>query len=86
MTAVARIRSAGMLFMRASNEGQSAVERFPTAKVVGDIKGLAEWLTDTMNPSGARMGSGLIRVLNRAWARRRPGRSRSRRTARGAVG
>jgi len=85
MTAVARVRSAGMLFMRASNEGQSAVERFPTAKVVGDIKALAEWLTDTMNPSGARMGSGLIRVLNRAWARRKPGRSRSRHTARTVV-
>jgi pilus assembly protein CpaE len=85
MTAVARVRSAGMLFMRASNEGQSAVERFPKAKVVGDIKGLAEWLTDTMNPSGARMGTGLIRVLNRAWARRRPGRSRSRHTARTVV-
>lgn len=85
MTAVARVRSAGMLFMRASNEGQSAVERFPTAKVVGDIKDLAEWLTDTMNPSGARMGSGLIRVLNRAWARRKPGRSRSRHTARTVV-
>ncbi|HEY5487009.1 MAG TPA: AAA family ATPase [Candidatus Limnocylindrales bacterium] len=85
MTAVARVRSAGMLFMRASNEGQSAVERFPTAKVVGDIKALAEWLTDTMNPSGARMGSGLIRVLNRAWARRRPGRSRSRHPTRSVV-
>jgi pilus assembly protein CpaE len=85
MTAVARIRSAGMLFMRASNEGQSAVERFPKAKVVGDIKGLAEWLTDTMNPSGAKMGSGLIKVLNRAWARRRPGRSRSRHSARTEV-
>ena len=85
MTAVARVRSAGMLFMRASNEGQSAVERFPTAKVVGDIKALAEWLTDTMNPSGAKMGSGLIRVLNRAWARRKPGRSRSRHTARTVV-
>jgi MinD-like ATPase involved in chromosome partitioning or flagellar assembly len=85
MTAVARVRSAGMLFMRASNEGQSAVERFPKAKVVGDIKALAEWLTDTMNPSGAKMGNGLIRVLNRAWARRRPGRSRSRHNTRTVV-
>ena len=85
MTAVARVRSAGMLFIRSANEGQSAVERFPAAKVVGDIKALAEWLTDTMNPSGAKMGSGLIRVLNRAWARRKPGRSRSRHTARTGV-
>jgi len=85
MTAVARVRSAGMLFMRASNEGQSAVERFPKAKVVGDIKALAEWLTDTMSPTGAKMGNGLIRVLNRAWARRRPGRSRSRHNSRTAV-
>ena len=42
--AVARVRSAGMLFVRAADEGKSAVERFPTAKVVGDIDILAERL------------------------------------------
>jgi MinD-like ATPase involved in chromosome partitioning or flagellar assembly len=42
--AVARIRSAGMLFVRAADEGKSAVERFPTAKVIGDIDALADRL------------------------------------------
>jgi pilus assembly protein CpaE len=42
--AVARVRSAGMLFVRAADEGKSAVERFPTAKVVGDIDNLADRL------------------------------------------
>ena len=44
VTAMARVRSAGMLFVRASDEGKSAVERFPDAKVVGDIETLAERL------------------------------------------
>jgi len=42
--AMARVRSAGMLFVRAADEGKSAVERFPTAKVVGDINVLADRL------------------------------------------
>ena len=42
--AMARVRSAGMLFVRASDEGKSAVERFPDSKVVGDIETLAERL------------------------------------------
>jgi len=41
---LARIRSAGMIFVRAADEGKSAVERFPTAKVIGDIGGLADRL------------------------------------------
>jgi pilus assembly protein CpaE len=41
---LARIRSAGMLFVRAADEGKSAVESFPTAKVVGDIGRLADRL------------------------------------------
>ena len=44
VTAMARVRSAGMLFVRASDEGKSAVERFPDSKVVGDIDTLAERL------------------------------------------
>jgi len=44
VTAMARVRSAGMLFVRASDEGKSAVERFPDSKVVGDIETLAERL------------------------------------------
>jgi MinD-like ATPase involved in chromosome partitioning or flagellar assembly len=48
--AIARIRSAGMLFVRAADEGKSAVERFPTAKVVGDIDVLADRLINAAEP------------------------------------
>ena len=50
--ALARVRSAGMLFVRAADEGKSAVERFPSAKVVGDIDLLADRLIDGTVPSG----------------------------------
>lgn len=42
--AVAKIRSAGMLFVHAANGGHSAVEEFPKARVVGDIEALADRL------------------------------------------
>ena len=80
LKATAKVRSSGMLFMRASNEGVSAVERFPQAKVVGDIEGLAQRLVETFDPS-ARVSSGIVRALSRAWTRRRPGRSLARRTS-----
>ncbi len=47
MPALAKVRSAGMLFVKAANEGHSAVERFPGAKVVGDIEGLADRLLES---------------------------------------
>jgi hypothetical protein len=57
MPALARVRSAGMLFVRAADEGKSAVERFPTAKVVGDIDCLAERLLAPVGTnSNARPG------------------------------
>jgi MinD-like ATPase involved in chromosome partitioning or flagellar assembly len=54
--AMARIRSAGMLFVRAADEGKSAIERFPGAKVVGDIDRLADRLLDGEG-TGARVSS-----------------------------
>jgi MinD-like ATPase involved in chromosome partitioning or flagellar assembly len=48
-----RIRSAGLLFVRAADEGRSAVERFPTSKVVADIDAMAQRLMD-----GAHQGDG----------------------------
>ncbi len=39
-----RVRSAGMLFVRAADQGQTAVELFASAKVVGDIDRLADRL------------------------------------------
>ena len=56
--AVARIRSAGMLFVRAADEGKSAVERFPTAKVVGDIDTLADRLISASEPGAASPRTG----------------------------
>jgi pilus assembly protein CpaE len=53
---LARIRSAGMLFVRAADEGKAAVERFPTAKVVGDIDTLANRLIDGAPGAGGKLG------------------------------
>jgi pilus assembly protein CpaE len=51
-----RVRSAGMLFVRAADEGRAAVERFPTAKVVGDIDSLANRLMDAAQGAGDKPG------------------------------
>lgn len=50
--AMARIRSAGMLFVHAANSHRSAVEAFPKAKVIGDIESLADRLIATRDASG----------------------------------
>ena len=42
MPALACIRSAGLLFVRAANEGRTVIERFPREKVSGDFNSLAE--------------------------------------------
>jgi MinD-like ATPase involved in chromosome partitioning or flagellar assembly len=57
VSALARVRSAGMLFVRAADEGKSAVERFPDSKVVGDIDVLAERLiTGVGSETTTKMG------------------------------
>ncbi len=58
LSALARVRSAGMLFVRASDEGKSAVERFPDSKVVGDIETLAERLMAGVDADDS-LGGGL---------------------------
>jgi len=57
MPALAEIRSAGMIFVRAANEGRSAVEQFPKEKVIEDIESLADRLMPERE--GASTGSGL---------------------------
>jgi pilus assembly protein CpaE len=52
LPSLARIRSAGLLFVRAADEGKAAVERFPTAKVVGEIDGLANRLMNAAPGAG----------------------------------
>jgi pilus assembly protein CpaE len=41
LPSLARIRSSGLLFVRAADEGRSVVERFPTSKVVADLDAMA---------------------------------------------
>ncbi len=76
-----RIRSAGLLFVRAANEGRSAVERFPTSKVVADIDAMAQRLLDGAHQSDGRFVSaqkiadsvkGLLRVGPRPTDRLHP--------------
>ncbi len=51
---LARIRSAGLLFVRAADEGRSAVERFPTSKVVDDLDAMAGRLLDNVLTTDAK--------------------------------
>jgi MinD-like ATPase involved in chromosome partitioning or flagellar assembly len=60
MPALAEIRSAGMLFVRAANEGRSAVERFPKEKVIDDIEALTERMLATRDPGQAKTGSSFM--------------------------
>jgi len=47
-----RIRSAGLLFVKAADHGRSAVEVFPSAKVVGDLDRLGDQLMRIVNGGG----------------------------------
>jgi len=69
-----RIRSAGMLFVRAADEGKSAVEQFPAARVVGDIDKLADRVIEWAGPvadtrPGARWWGRLAGSLRRLFGR-----------------
>jgi pilus assembly protein CpaE len=63
MPALAEVRSAGMLFVRAANEGRSAVERFPKEKVIDDIELLADRMIATRDPGAAKTGSGFMGIF-----------------------
>jgi Flp pilus assembly CpaE family ATPase len=63
MPALAEVRSAGMLFVRATNEGRSAVERFPKEKVIEDIEKLCERMIATRDPGAAKTGSGFMGIF-----------------------
>jgi pilus assembly protein CpaE len=63
MPALAEVRSAGMLFVRAANEGRSAVERFPKEKVIDDIEELCDRMIATRDPGVAKTGSGFMGIF-----------------------
>ena len=64
MPALAEVRSAGMLFVRAANEGRSAVERFPKEKVIEDIEVLCDKLMRTRESGAAKSGQGFMGIFS----------------------
>jgi MinD-like ATPase involved in chromosome partitioning or flagellar assembly len=64
MPALAEVRSAGMLFVRAANEGRSAVERFPKEKVIEDIETLCDRMMTTKESGAAKSGSGFLGIFS----------------------
>ena len=57
MPAFAQLRSAGLLFVRAANEGRTVIEMFPREKITADFDTLADKLIGTPKPEGnARAG------------------------------
>jgi pilus assembly protein CpaE len=64
MPALAEVRSAGMVFVRAANEGRSAVERFPKEKVIEDIETLCDRLMATRDSGAAKSGQGFMGIFS----------------------
>ena len=64
MPALAEVRSAGMLFVRAANEGRSAVERFPKEKVIEDIETLSDRMMATRDSGAAKSGQGFMGIFS----------------------
>lgn len=62
MPALAQIRSAGMLFVRAANEGRTVTEMFPKEKITEDFDALADRLVGTpaAAPAVTKPGFGLF--------------------------
>ena len=60
---LARIRSAGLLFVRAADEGRSVVERSPAAKAAGDINEMAERLLEISSPESVASRGGIAGSL-----------------------
>ena len=52
VTAFAQIRSAGLLFIRAANEGRTVIEMFPREKITGDFDVLADRILGNARPAG----------------------------------
>jgi pilus assembly protein CpaE len=64
MPALAEVRSAGMLFVRAANEGRSAVERFPKEKVIDDVETLCDRMMATKESGAAKSGQGFLGIFS----------------------
>ena len=62
MPALAQIRSGGLLFVRAANEGRTVVEMFPKERITQDFDALADRLVGTpaAAPVSVKSGFGLF--------------------------
>lgn len=63
MPALATIRSGGMFFVRAANEGRTVVERFPREKVSEDFADLATRLVNPAGTTDGRVAKAALRTL-----------------------
>ena len=50
MPSLALIRSGGLLFVRAANEGRTVIEMFPREKITEDFDALADRILGTPRP------------------------------------
>jgi Flp pilus assembly CpaE family ATPase len=57
---LALIRSGGMQFVRAANEGRTIIEMFPKEKITEDFDALADRLLGSPNQAPAKAGFGLF--------------------------
>jgi pilus assembly protein CpaE len=64
MSAMALIRSGGLLFVRAANEGRTVIEMYPKERITEDFDALADRLLGTPKPGPAVVKSG-FRLFNR---------------------
>ena len=65
MRAFGTVRSAGMQFVRAANEGLTAVEKFPKEKITGDFEALADTLLSRPAAAAAPERRAILGLLNR---------------------
>jgi Flp pilus assembly CpaE family ATPase len=63
MPALALIRSGGMLFVRAANEGRTVIDMFPREKISSDFDTLADRVLGTPKP--AQVARSSFRVMPR---------------------
>jgi len=64
MPALALIRSGGLLFVRAANEGRTVIEMYPKERITDDFDALADRLLGTTRPRPAATKAG-FRLFSR---------------------
>ena len=62
MPALALIRSGGLLFVRAANEGRTVIEMYPKERITEDFDALAERLVRTYSPDKAAAAAPVART------------------------